>query len=171
MVLKRYLDQSPDAITVRTERCRVLANGTRLIAIGVLVAAVIAPVVLPVYCIIGFGAFGRLMARHLQPHFRLCAYDPAPPLGAFGKAEDVTFTSLPVLAGCPVVILAMPVNRLEETVQAIASHLRPGMLVLDVGLNKMVPAEIMRHGLPDHVEIVATHLCSSRKAPATASRV
>lgn len=43
MVLKRYLDQSPD-VTVRTERCKMLASGTQLIAIGVLVAAVIAPV-------------------------------------------------------------------------------------------------------------------------------
>jgi prephenate dehydrogenase len=103
--------------------------------------------------IIGFGAFGRLMARHLGPHFSLCAYDPAP-----GPAvEGVTQVDLPTAASCPTVILAMPVGAMEETVRAISPHLRPGVLVLDVGSVKVIPAGIMRLGLPDHVDIVATH--------------
>lgn len=106
---------------------------------------------------IGFGAFGRLMARHLQPHFQLCAYDPALPPSACAETHGVMLTNLPAAAGCPIVILAMPVNRLKESVQAIGPYLRPGSLVLDVGSVKVVPAEIMRCGLPEHVEIVATH--------------
>jgi prephenate dehydrogenase len=111
----------------------------------------------PFIGIIGFGAFGRLMARHLQPHFRLCTYDPALPPGTCVETHGVMLTNLPAAAGCPIVILAMPVNHLEETVQAIGPYLRPGSLVLDVGSVKVVPAEIMRRGLPEHVEIVATH--------------
>lgn len=107
--------------------------------------------------IIGFGAFGRLMARHLRPHFRLCAYDPALPLGAFAEAPDIMIASLVAAARCPIVILAMPVSRLEETVTAIGPHLRPGALVIDVGSVKVGPAEIMRKGLPRRVDIVATH--------------
>lgn len=105
--------------------------------------------------IIGFGAFGRLMARHLRPHFRLCAHDPALPTGRC--VEGVVLDSLAAAAGCPVVVLAVPVSRLADTVRAIGPHLQPGALVLDVGSVKLVPAEIMRRGLPDHVEIVATH--------------
>ncbi len=54
-------------------------------------------------------------------------------------------------------MLAVPVNRLAETVDAIRANLVAGSLVLDVGSVKMIPAEIMRRGLPDTVDIVATH--------------
>jgi prephenate dehydrogenase len=111
----------------------------------------------PFIGIIGFGAFGRLMARHLGQHFALCAYDPALPPGVFPEMPDVALTSLPVAAGCPVVVLATPVNRLEQAVAAISPYLRPGSLVLDVGSVKTIPAKIMRRGLPDWVDIVATH--------------
>lgn len=103
--------------------------------------------------IIGLGAFGRLMARHLRPHFSLLAHDPVP-----GEAmEGLTRVGLAEAAACPIVILATPVGTMGQTVRAIAPHLQPGVLVLDVGSVKVVPAEIMRHGLPDHADIVATH--------------
>jgi prephenate dehydrogenase len=107
--------------------------------------------------IIGFGAFGRLIAQHLQSHFRLYAYDPAPPPAAYLGTHDVTMTTLAEVAACPIVVLAVPVSRLADTVAAIRSDLAPGSLVLDVGSVKVIPAEIMRQGLPDHVDIVATH--------------
>ncbi|WP_347265504.1 prephenate dehydrogenase [Roseococcus pinisoli] len=103
--------------------------------------------------IIGFGAFGRLIATHLGPHFGLCAYDPAPSAPMPGVAP----VDLATAAACPIVILAMPVGAMEETVRAIGPHLRHGALVVDVGSVKMLPAEIMRRGLPDHADIVATH--------------
>jgi prephenate dehydrogenase len=111
----------------------------------------------PFIGLIGFGAFGRLTARHLRPHFRLCAYDPALRPGPCAEMQDVMLTDLRSAASCPIVILAVPVNRLQESVEAISPNLRPGSLVLDVGSVKMIPAEILRRGLPPHVEIVATH--------------
>jgi prephenate dehydrogenase len=111
----------------------------------------------PALGIIGFGAFGRLIAEHLQRYFRLYAYDPAPPPAAFLDTNDVTMTTLARVAACPIVVLAVPVNRLAETVDAIRANLVAGSLVLDVGSVKMIPAEIMRRGLPDTVDIVATH--------------
>ena len=107
--------------------------------------------------IIGFGAFGRLMAQHLQPYFQLCAYDPAVPPGPFAAMPDVTMTSLAEAARCPFVVLAVPVSRLEDSVAAVSPHLQPGVLVLDVGSVKSIPAEIMRRALPATVDIVATH--------------
>ena len=65
--------------------------------------------------------------------------------------------SLAEAASRPIVVLAVPVSRLEETVAAITPHLQPGVLVLDVGSVKSIPAAIMRHGLPETVDIVATH--------------
>jgi len=96
--------------------------------------------------LIGFGALGRLMAAHLGPYFDLTIHDAALPLASLGQA-----------AACAVVVLAVPVSALEQTVAAIAPLLRPGTLVLDVGSVKTLPAEIMRRGLPAHVDIVATH--------------
>lgn len=107
--------------------------------------------------IIGFGAFGRLMARHLRSQFRVCAYDPALAPGPCAEMPDILLISLELVAACPIVVLAMPVNALKETVGAIACLLRPGALVLDVGSVKIVSAEIMRRGLPMSVDIVATH--------------
>lgn len=107
--------------------------------------------------IIGFGAFGQLIAQHLRPDFRICAYDPAPGLQPIAERCGVALTSLATAARCPVVVLAVPVGRLQEAVDAAARHIRPGALVLDVGSVKAGPAEIMRKGLPDHADIVATH--------------
>ncbi len=106
--------------------------------------------------IIGFGAFGQLMAEHLRAYFPILAYDIAPnPSRA--DALGATIVSLEVAAACPVVILAVPVSEMRGVALRLAPHLRPGALVLDVGSVKVGPAAIMRETLPDDVEIVATH--------------
>lgn len=107
--------------------------------------------------IIGFGAFGRLMAQHLHPHFQVRAYDPAFPPGPFSAMPETMLTSLDGAASCSIVVLAAPVGSFEEVVRAIRPLVRPGALVLDVGSVKKLPAEIMRRGLPENVDIVATY--------------
>jgi prephenate dehydrogenase len=107
--------------------------------------------------IIGFGAFGQLIARYLSPYFRLCAHDPAPGLQVAADRHNVTLTTIEAAAGCRVVVLATPVASLPGIVEAVAPHVRPGSLVLDVGSVKVGPAEIMKRGLPEHAGIVATH--------------
>ncbi len=109
----------------------------------------------PTLGLIGFGAFGRLVAQHLQPHLRLSAFDVDP--NAFDADTATLSTDLPGAACCDIVVLATPVNRLEDVIRAIRPHLRPGAIVLDVGSVKLRPAEIMRRELPAHVSIVGTH--------------
>ncbi|WP_245185362.1 prephenate dehydrogenase/arogenate dehydrogenase family protein [Falsiroseomonas frigidaquae] len=109
---------------------------------------------IPELGLIGFGAFGRLMARHLQPYFRLLAHDSAE---APAPAEGVTFTDLARAAACPVVVLAVPVDQLPAVIAALRPHLRPGTVVVDVGSVKVRPTEAMLAGLPPDVEIVGTH--------------
>ncbi len=103
--------------------------------------------------IIGFGAFGRLMAAHLRQWFQLYAYDPA----TASMPDGVEPADLATVARCGVVVLATPVSQFESVIRQIGPHLRPGTLVLDVGSVKVIPAEIMLRGLPAHVDIVATH--------------
>lgn len=107
--------------------------------------------------IIGFGAFGQLAARYLNPYFPLYAHDPAANPEHAARIDGVTFTGREETAACDIVILATPVASLGGVVEAIAPHLRPGALVLDVGSVKVAPADIMRRGLPQYVDIVATH--------------
>ncbi len=103
--------------------------------------------------IIGFGAFGRLMAQHLAVHFDIIAYDPAlntPPKGAV--AGDLARA-----AQAKIVVLAVPVSAMRETVQAVVPHLQKGALLLDVGSVKMQVAKVLRELVPPHVDVIATH--------------
>ena len=103
--------------------------------------------------LIGYGAFGRLTARHLEPWFEILAYDPVAT-----KAEgSARLTDLAKIAACPVVILAMPVEALAATLAAIGPRLRPGAIVIDVGSVKVGPARLMADHLPAHVQAVGTH--------------
>lgn len=105
--------------------------------------------------LIGFGAFGRLTARHLSSRFDILAYDPAATDGA-GDGTAI-LTDLAEAAACPVVILAVPVEVMAQTIADIAPHLRDGALVIDVGSVKVLPARLMDEGLPQGVEIVGAH--------------
>jgi len=103
--------------------------------------------------LIGFGAFGRLTARHLSAEFDILAHDPA----ASDDEGFATLTDLATAAACPTVVLAVPVEALEATLIRIGPHLRPDALVIDVGSVKVKPAQAMNELLPPGVRIVGTH--------------
>lgn len=102
---------------------------------------------------IGFGAFARLAAKHLAPHFAIKAHDPH----ADEPQDGVALTTLWETAACDAVVFATPVSALESAAIAAAPHLRPGALVLDVGSVKVAPAEILQRVLPPGVELIGTH--------------
>ncbi|QTC92338.1 prephenate dehydrogenase [Brevundimonas goettingensis] len=103
--------------------------------------------------LIGFGAFGRLTARHLSDRFEILAYDPA----ATDDLGLIRLAGLEEAAACPIVILAVPVEALAATVRAIAPHVAPDALIIDVGSVKVLPARLMAEGLADGVRLVGTH--------------
>ena len=107
--------------------------------------------------IVGFGAFGQLAARHLGQHFDISAHDPAPGLAKVAQQLGVRLTSLRAVSQADVILIAAPVSLFEQVVGEIANACKPGVLIVDVGSVKVVPSEIMRRLLPDHVDIVATH--------------
>ncbi len=102
--------------------------------------------------LIGYGAFGRLTAKHLSEWFDILAYDPVAQPDGVARLTDLATT-----AACPVVILAVPVEALAETLSAIGPHLRDGAVVIDVGSVKVLPARLMSEHLPAHVQAVGTH--------------
>ncbi|MDD3182507.1 MAG: prephenate dehydrogenase/arogenate dehydrogenase family protein [Alphaproteobacteria bacterium] len=107
--------------------------------------------------LLGLGAFGRLMLKHLAPHFDIRAFDPSPEAVAFGQDHGVTMVSCEEVAKAEIVVLGPPVPRMGEAVASIRDHLVPGTLVLDVGSVKYNIANLLVQELPDHVDVVCTH--------------
>ncbi|MDB5423273.1 MAG: tyrA [Phenylobacterium sp.] len=107
--------------------------------------------------LIGFGQFGQLAAKVLKSHFDVLVTDTAPDGPAAAQAMGVGFGSLEQAARRDVVIVAVPVVSMRAVFAALAPHLRPGALVVDVGSVKMLPAQWMAEILPAHVDLVATH--------------
>ena len=107
--------------------------------------------------LMGFGAFGRLMAHHLQPHFALRVCDPGSPPISDPSGRGLAPASAAEVACCDLVILAVPVPAIPEVIAALRPHLKAGAVVLDVGSVKIGPAQAMQAALPDDVEIIGTH--------------
>ncbi|HEU0117250.1 MAG TPA: prephenate dehydrogenase/arogenate dehydrogenase family protein, partial [Alphaproteobacteria bacterium] len=106
--------------------------------------------------IIGVGAFGSFMAKHLAPHFDLTLHDARSAKAVAKKLKAKTGT-LKAAAACDIVVIAVPVQKMEDTIRAIASFVKPGALVLDVGSVKIKPTKLMKKLLPKNVDIVGTH--------------
>lgn len=107
--------------------------------------------------LLGFGAFGRLMARHLQPHLPLVVCDAARHVEPDGSGRGLIPGGIAEVAACDIVILAVPVDALADAIAALRPHLRAGTVVLDAGSVKIEPARLLLEGLPDDVEIIGTH--------------
>lgn len=111
----------------------------------------------PTLALIGAGAFGTFCIPHLRPFFDLRLHDARPDLELVAARHDVRAASLAEAADADVVVLAVPLAALTDIAAAIAPHLRPGALVVDVCSLKVRPAEILSAALPAHVAIVGTH--------------
>ncbi|MEI4470979.1 prephenate dehydrogenase [Frigidibacter sp. MR17.24] len=105
----------------------------------------------------GYGAFGRLVALGLRDRARIVVHDPAPAAAARAAADGFALGDAAEVAGCPIVVLAVPVAALEDCLRAIAGLVRPGALVADVGSVKEGPARLMAAILPPGVSVLATH--------------
>lgn len=105
----------------------------------------------------GFGAFGRLIVRHLAPRFEFLVHDPSPAARREARRWNVRLASLEETAAAPIVVLAPPVDRLEALAQAIAPHVQPRALVLDVASVKVKPAAWLDQAIPPHADVIGAH--------------
>ncbi|CUH53160.1 prephenate dehydrogenase/arogenate dehydrogenase family protein [Shimia marina] len=107
--------------------------------------------------LVGFGGFGRLIARELAQGNKLTICDPLYSRAVLPDGQRLTLQGLAEVAQSDIVILAVPVSAMAHVCRVLAPHLRPGTLVVDVGSVKVAPMQDMQRLLPAHVEILGTH--------------
>lgn len=106
----------------------------------------------PRFGVLGFGRFGQMVVRELEPHGEVVVHDPHET-----AAFPVRNVSLEQAATARSVILAVPIRRLEETLRTLVPHLQAGTLVVDVASVKTYPLSWMESILPSDVDYVGTH--------------
>lgn len=104
--------------------------------------------------IIGLGAFGRFIVKHLTPWFDVYGYDSDP-----ARLEEVECrtATLAEVAAADIVVFAVPLASLEEVAEKARPHIRPGVLVMDVTSVKVKPLEILKDMIPEHASLLGTH--------------
>lgn len=106
--------------------------------------------------IVGFGSFGRFMAGHLRRYFDVAVHDREP-YADLANTAGVEWASLADVMRRDIVVLAVPVQNLEELLRVAAPLVRPGTLVLDVASVKVRPLELLESWIDPAVEVVGTH--------------
>ncbi len=107
--------------------------------------------------IFGFGDFGQLITKYLTPHAEVAVYNRNGAKTELIESFGAKPVSLEEAARAEVVILAVTLESLEDTLKAIAPHIAVGALIADVTSVKVKPAAMMQELLPDHCQILATH--------------
>lgn len=104
--------------------------------------------------ILGHGRFGRALAELAEDAgLTVRALDPSAEVPEARRAS-----SLPeLIAGAPIVMIAVPVTAMAGALASIAPLLRPEQLVVDVGSVKVLPTNAMAAALGDRIPWVATH--------------
>ena len=107
--------------------------------------------------IIGIGAFGEFILKHLIPYFDVHVYDAHRDLSHITALYNVAEVPLEDAGKSDIVIIAVPVRAIEGVAKSIAPHLRAGQLVMDVASVKTLPANILSAELPEDVDLIGLH--------------
>lgn len=107
--------------------------------------------------IIGIGAFGEFMLKHITPHFRTCITDKHRDVAHLAATYNLEVTDMAGIAACDIIVLATPVRQFEEVAKTLSGKLRKGQLVIEVGSVKTLPAEVLQKNLSAEVDIVGLH--------------
>jgi prephenate dehydrogenase len=107
--------------------------------------------------IIGVGAFGEFMLKHITPYFDVRIYDAHRNLDEVEATYNVAIAALDQVAQCDIVVFAVPVKELEKSVTAVVPYLKPGQLVIDLCSVKCKPVAILKRLIPAGVDTVSLH--------------
>ena len=107
--------------------------------------------------IIGIGAFGEFMLKHISPYFDVSIYDAKRNLDEVTALYNAKTASLDGICNCDIVVIAVPVQQIENIVTTIKDKLTAGQLVIDVASVKCLPTEILSKHIPADTDIVSLH--------------
>jgi prephenate dehydrogenase len=103
--------------------------------------------------IVGFGQFGRFMAKHLSRVGDVYAYNRSQ---VSDVPEGVEMRTLAEVCACPYVILCVPMSSFESICET-TQHLIPRTsVVIDVTSVKVPPIALMKKYFPEH-QVLGTH--------------
>jgi len=104
--------------------------------------------------IVGFGRFGRSLGELMtESGLSVRAFDPYAPVPTPFASASVG----ELLRASRVIVLAVPVQALEDVVAGASAFLTREQVVLDVASVKVKPSEILDRHLGDRVPWIATH--------------
>ena len=102
--------------------------------------------------ILGYGRFGKVLAKLLAKQHHVKAYDPNP-----SEDKSVEFVSEKELLKEKYLFIAVPINQFEPVIKKIAPALSPKTTVFDVCSIKLHPVHVMQKYLAENIGIIATH--------------
>jgi prephenate dehydrogenase len=104
--------------------------------------------------IVGYGRFGRALSGLVaEAGMTQRAFDPVADVPAPVRAPTLE----DAVRGAELVVLAVPGAETAAAARAVATHLAPGAVVLDVGSVKVRPVEALATALGERTPWVATH--------------
>jgi len=105
----------------------------------------------------GVGAFGAFAIPYLAPFFDLHLHDAHRDTSDIACRHGAKVADLATAASRDILVIAVPFARISSLASAIAAHVRPGALVVDVCSIKVKPLAILTEALPADAEIVGIH--------------
>ncbi|MCH8327664.1 MAG: prephenate dehydrogenase/arogenate dehydrogenase family protein [Candidatus Marinimicrobia bacterium] len=107
--------------------------------------------------IIGYGRFGKILARMLQPDFDLIVHDKVSETPPDGDSVGPKFVSREEIVQAQAIFIAVPIRDFKQVIADLAPRLKMGTTVLDVCSVKVYPALVMQEHLPEGIHAIATH--------------
>jgi len=117
--------------------------------------------------LIGFGRFGRLIAKFLCNDFSIKVYDKRINEADFDKwrlshiskikTNNVSLSTIEDISKLPILLLSVPISSIQSVVKKVNRYIFPNTLVVDFCSVKKYPLSIMEKELPKSVFILGTH--------------
>jgi prephenate dehydrogenase len=109
--------------------------------------------------IIGFGRFGKLLAKYLKDDFSLSIFDNhiTPKDKKLYTSTKIKFSALEETAEKEIIILTVPISSFAGVLNKIKENVHSGSLIIDVCSVKEYPVKMMKKILPENLQILGTH--------------
>jgi prephenate dehydrogenase len=106
--------------------------------------------------IVGFGRFGSLLAKLAQDSFDVAIIEADPVKQEQAQAQGYTVIPPQLIAKAEIVFLAVPISKLESSLQSLATLLIDDQVVIDLCSVKVYPAAVMQQYI-GHCQLLASH--------------